>query len=365
MQRHERNCQNWAGSGPEDFPNAKAISDEAVLKYQEGKFGCWQCPIACGGLLRVTKGPYATEETVHKPEYETLCALGTLCLNDNVESIIKLNDICNRMGLDTISTGCAIAFAIECYENGIITKKDTGGIELTWGNHEAIVAMTEKIAKREGFGDILADGTKRAASKIGKGSEEFAIHISGQELPMHDPKLNPGLATTYQLDATPARHTLGSEGFLVPPAGLKLSKHERTVYTGRAEDHRKAASLMHVVNATGLCMFGYLSFDARYIPDAINAVTGWDVTMEELMEIGERIATVRHLFNLREGINPMKLKVPGRMLGKPPLSTGNLKGITVDSETMIKEYLHAMGWDAVTTKPSPERLKALGLEEMM
>ena len=125
----------------------------------------------------------------HKPEYETLCMFGTNCLNNNLDSIIMANDICNRYGLDTISAGAAIAMAIECYENGLITREDTGGIEMTWGNHKAIVAMTEKLARREGFGDILADGVKAAAEKIGKGADKFAMHIQGQEFPAHDPNM--------------------------------------------------------------------------------------------------------------------------------------------------------------------------------
>ena len=124
------------------------------------------------------------EEGAHKPEYETLAAFGSMCLNEDLESIIKLNDICNRYGLDTISAGATISFAIECYENGIISKKDTDGIELTWGNSEAIVNMTEKLARREGFGDVLADGTKIAAHKIGRGADKFAMQVQGQEVAM-------------------------------------------------------------------------------------------------------------------------------------------------------------------------------------
>ena len=133
-------------------------------------------------------GEYKYEAGAHKPEYETLAMFGSNCLNDNLESIIKVNDICNRYGLDTISAGASIAMAIECYENGIITKEDTEGLELTWGNHRAIVEMTEKLARREGFGDILADGVKAAAERIGKGAEQYAMHVQGQEFPAHDPK---------------------------------------------------------------------------------------------------------------------------------------------------------------------------------
>jgi len=221
------------------------------------------------------------------------------------------------------------------------------------------------LAKREGFGDILADGVKAAAEKIGKGAEEFAIHIGGEEVPMHDPKFTPGLSPTYQLDATPGRHTQGGE-MIAPPAGLEIEKPEDiTVYTGRAEAQKKLVDIMHIVNATGICMFGHISFDAQAIPDFLAAVTGWDIDMDELLKTGERIGAVRHLFNLREGHNPLKLKIPGRVLGIPPLKEGNVRDITVNSQTLIKEYMALVDWDPETTQPSDKKLKELGLEDMV
>jgi len=353
--------KNWGDAGSEAFKTAAAISDDAVIAYQERKYACWHCPIACGGHVKVSSGAFAS--TGHKPEYETLGTFGTMCLNDNVEAIIKANEICNRSGLDTISAGVAITFAIECYENGLITKKDTDGIELKWGNAEAMIAMTEKLAKREGFGDILADGVKIAAEKIGKGSEQYAIHVAGQELPMHDPKFTPGLTTTYILDATPGRHTQGGE-MVAPPAGIDIPKFDRQIYTGRAQSQRTLVNLMHVVNAAGLCMFGYISLDVNSIPEFMSAVTGWNYTLDECQEAGERIATIRHAFNLREGHNPLNLKVPGRMIGRPPLHRGPLKDISIDMETMIKEYLELLDWDPVTMVPSQKSLKNLGLDEV-
>jgi aldehyde:ferredoxin oxidoreductase len=354
--------KNWGGAGPVDYPNAKQISDDAVVAYQDKRFACTQCPIACGGLMSVPGGKYRLKEG-HKPEYETLASFGSMTLNDDIESIIKLNEICNRAGLDTISAGSSIAFAVECFENSILTTADTDGIDLHWGNAEGVVAMTEKLAKREGLGDILADGVKVAAEKIGNGSEEFAIHIHGQEVPMHDPKHTPGLAPTYQLDATPARHTQGGE-LVQPPSGLDIGEHDREDYAGRAADQQKLVNMMHVVNATGLCMFGYISLDAQSIPDFMSSVTGWDVDMDECLETGERIGTLRHLFNLREGLNPREFKVPGRVLGNPPLEKGNVRGLTVDLDFMAKEYLELMDWDVETTQPSERRLRELGLADL-
>ena len=176
----ESPVKNWGGTG-EDFPNAAAVSDGSVVARQKKKYACFGCPIACGGEVTVDSSPYACE--THKPEYETLCAFGALCLNDNLESIIKINDICNRAGLDTISTGASVAFAIECYENGIVGKDDTGGIDLTWGNHQAIVALTEQIARREGFGALLADGVLRASERSEKVRSGMPCTWGGRNYP--------------------------------------------------------------------------------------------------------------------------------------------------------------------------------------
>jgi aldehyde:ferredoxin oxidoreductase len=353
--------KNWGGVGVVDLPDIAAIGGEAVIGRQREKYACWRCPIGCGGLMRRGR-QYGYAEGVHKPEYETLAAFGTMCLNNNLESIIMANDICNRYGLDTISAGCTIAFAIECYENGLITKADTGGIELTWGNHGGIVAMTERMAKREGFGDVLADGVKVAAEKIGKGADQYAIHIQGQEIPMHDPKFGFDLTATYRLDPTPARHTQGREG-LAPP-GL-LPAFDRKSFGGRGGAHKVGSNFIHVMNCAGMCLFLYLCLpDVNAVTEFINAVTGWETTTDELLKTGERIANVRQAFNIREGLNPLQFSVPGRALGKPPQKVGPLAGVTVDEDIMVKEYLAAMDWDAKTAKPSKKKLLELGLEDL-
>jgi aldehyde:ferredoxin oxidoreductase len=361
--------RNWGGAGPVDFPRERAekISDDSVITLQQKRYGCWRCPISCGGWLKVSAGKYALsarkDHISHKPEYETLWAFGTNLLNDDLESVVKANEICNEYGLDTISVGATIAFAIECYEQGIITRQHTDGLELAWGNDEAIIALSEKIARREGFGDVLADGVKIAAEKIGNGAERYAIHVHGEELPGHDPRFMPALATTYLMDATPGRHTQG--GAWAPP-GIKVrSSRMKYVYEGRAEDHYKLMTAMHVVNAAGLCMFGYFTQNVEMIPKQLEAVTDWDYTPDDLYETGMRIATMRHVFNLREGHNPLTRTVPGRMVGTPPLEEGKLKGITVDYETMSKELLEFVGWDVHTTIPSEESLRRLDMEFLL
>ncbi len=347
--------KNWVGAGPVDFRTARKISDDAVIAEQERKYFCWQCTIGCGGHMKAKPG---RAKVSHKPEYETLCAAGTLCLNDDLESIIHLNDIVNAYGLDSISAPCTIAFAIDLYEHGIIGRADTDGLDLKWGNGEAIVALAGKMARREGFGAVLADGVKKAAERIGRGSEQFAIHVMGQEVPMHDPRFNPGLAISYQMDATPARHTQGSE--MIAHSDFQFPPYDKYDYQAKGDMHKKIMAIMHVVNAAGLCMFGYLSYPLQSIPDFLNAVVGWDTTLDELLVTGERIANVRHAFNLREGHNPLRFQVPGIMLGNPPLRQGLVRDVTIDTVTQTRDYLRAMAWDYETAMPSRARLEKLG-----
>jgi aldehyde:ferredoxin oxidoreductase len=358
--------KNWGGAGTVDFPSevARRISDETVTSLEGYKaYACWGCPIACGGKVVQKSGKFALElndGVGHKPEYETLCMFGTNLLNDDLASIVKLNEICNNLGLDTITVGAVIGYVIECYENGLLTKKDTDGLEMTWGNAEAIVALTEKIGQREGFGDLLADGVRVAWEKLDRIGTEYAIHIQGEEVPAHDPRYTPGLATTYLLTATPGRHTQGGE--LLEPVGLELPEMDKYVYTGQSDTHWRMMTAVEVCNAAGLCMFGYLSYPIQAIPEQLAAVTGWEFNMDDLFKTGMRIYTMRHAFNLREGINPLARNVPGRLVGEPPLTEGNVKGVAVDYRTLIAEFLEFVGWDGRTTVPSEKSLRNLGME---
>ena len=354
--------KNWAGVAVIDLPDYKKISGEPVLEKQARKYACWRCPIACGGHMEESTGEYDYGKEAHKPEYETLAMFGTNCLNSNLESIIKVNDICNRSGLDTISTGAAIAFAIECYENGIITEADTGGIEMTWGNHQSIVAMTEKLARREGFGDILADGVKAAAEKIGKGAGQYAMHIQGQEIPAHDPKVGLQWAIAYGMDATPARHCQGGEGPL--PPGV-TPEYDRSTLKGRGLPHKIGKTFSHAFNAAGVCMFVVGAFpDGEDFVESIRVITGWDVTMDDIHEIGERIANIRQAFNIREGLNARAFQIPDRIMGKPPKTVGPNPGVTLYEDDMYNEFLETMDWDLKTTRPSKKKLQELGLEDV-
>jgi aldehyde:ferredoxin oxidoreductase len=334
--------KNWGGIGIIDFPDVYGISGDAAIANVDRLDPCWHCPISCQSLLKAGTGEYKYPAGTRRIEYETQGAFGMLCLNNNTESLNMINYLCNDYGIDTISGGTIIAFAIECYENGILTKADTDGIDLTWGNHRACVAMTEKMVKREGIGDILADGVKVAAEKIGRGAEQFAVHIGGQELGMHDPKLSrPGGtgAARYQMDATPGRHTAG-----FGPGSFRG----------------------HVVNAVGICMMGAGAVPSgrNFLVDYMDAVTGWERSMQELLKCGERIGTMRHVFNLREGINPLRWNVHPRIIGDPPQTEGPLAGVRADIEAQVYWLLGALDWDRITTKPSKQKLLSLGLNDV-
>lgn len=351
--------KNWGGAGTEDFvEGAKALEWDTIKSYQSRRYGCWRCTLACGGHTEVKEGKYAGVAH-HKPEYETAAAFGTMTLTADFPSLIKVNEQCNRYGLDTISAGAAIAFVVECFENNILTLEDTDGLAMNWNNEASIVAMLDKLGTREGFGDVIADGVKVAAEKIGKGSEQYAIHVQGQELPMHDPRFEPALGTTYVMDATPGRHTQGHEG-IVPP-GIDLDRGDKYDYTGKGDFHRSQAALMHVVNAAGICMFGYMTYGVNFLVDFMTAITGREWDVEKFVHTGERIGTLRHAFNLREGLNPLDFNVPVRMIGEPPIETGNLRGVTVDLKTLTREYMEAADWDTKTSRPSDKKLEALGL----
>jgi len=355
-------AKNWAGTAVVDFPDYKEISGEPVIAQQERKYGCWRCPIACGGLMKASTGEYQYQAGIHKPEYETLAMFGSNCLNSNLESIIKVNDICNRYGLDTISAGACIAFTIECYENGLITKKDTDGLEMTWGNHRSIVAMTEKMAKREGFGAIIADGVKIASEKIGRGSEKYAMHIGGQEIPAHDTRGGHGFAIGYGAEPTPARHTQAGE--FPHPEGA-LPQYDGQTFKGRGEPHKIGSTIYHAMNASGCCMIVYgdgLGYFDQFV-ESIGVITGRDVTREEVLKAGERVDNIRQAFNIREGVK-LPFEFPDRMMGIPPKKVGPRAGITLKRDEIFSEYLTAMDWGLNSCKPSKEKLLELGLDDV-
>jgi aldehyde:ferredoxin oxidoreductase len=366
--------KNWLGIAYQDFPMSRKsskISDDYVIKYQVKKFACANCVVACGGIMEVKEGEYAVAHT-HKPEYETAAAFGAMTLNDNIESIIMANDLCNRYGFDTISAGVTIAFALECFEKGALTAKEADGLELTWGNHKAIIQLLRKMGTREGIGEVFADGVKVAAQKIGKGTEQYAIHVAGQEIPMHDPRLSPSFGTTYCTDPTPARHTQGGAaffemGFLKTDfyAQYNLPELKRYDYENKGKLHVLQSNYMHLINCAGMCLFYPLMYQDLPLVDMINAVTGWNLSLAQALRVGDRIHTLRHCFNLREGFSPKDFQLPPRAAGIPPLTAGPIKGVTIDIDTLIKKFYLEKGWDPITGIPSEKALQELGLKEMI
>jgi aldehyde:ferredoxin oxidoreductase len=358
--------KNWGGAGIADFPAGQQLSGDNFNAKMKKKYACWHCPLACGAESFASENPkYPYPESTHRPEYETAASFGTMTLNGDLESLIWVNHLCNQFGVDTIAAGATVAFAIECYENGLITKEDTDGIELRWGNTDGIIALLHKIGKREGVGEIFADGVAKAAEKIGPASKRFAIAIAGEELPMHDPKLNPEYYTTYKLDPTPARHTQ-YEGSARPEWGIAPRNRDKAVAEGRGLHHKGSSEFMHVVNATGMCQFIMSAAPNNRIPQWINMTTGWDMTNEEALKAGERIANLRLAFSVREGDLVTKRYVPGRVWGGEgeALQAGPHAGFTLDVQTLEKEYLEACDWDPETSKPSRRKLESLGLKDV-
>jgi aldehyde:ferredoxin oxidoreductase len=360
--------KNWGGVGIVDFPaeiSKKIDGGSAINPRMEKSYGCWRCPMACGAeSVESTNEKYPYPHHTHRPEYEAMGAFGTMNLMADPDALIYANHLCNEYGFDVISAGGAVSMAIECYENGIITKEDTDGLEMRWGRDEEIIEFLKMMGERRGLGAVFADGVVAAAKKLGRGSDAYAMHIGGQELPMHDPKLKPDYHTTYKLDPTPGRHTQyeGNKRIGTVPEAPSDFK----VYAGRGEHHKGASEYMHVVNSGGMCQFVMMAANTSNIPEWLNAVTGWDVNLDEIMEIGERIANLRMAYEVREGGNPRKRAVPTRVTGETTEAThtGPLQGVKLDTETLEVDFLRACDWDTETCKPSRSKLDSLGLPEV-
>jgi aldehyde:ferredoxin oxidoreductase len=330
--------------------------------------------IRCGGIVKLDEGPYRGIET-RLPEYETLVSFGNMCLNEDVQSIIKAEDLCDRYGIDTISTGNVIAFAMECFEKGIITKEDTEGIDLNWGNSWAIIAVLEQLVKREGFGAALSDGVRKAAKKIGKGSDQLAIHIGGQELPYHDFRFEPpGRGMTYISDPTPSRHERFTAGQLLQ-LGVPLGPEQELQpepetdpagYQALGQLYATGSKYYEFFVSCGMCAFAMGASATFPLVDIISAATGWDFTAGELLKTGERIQTNRQAFNFREGVRPQDFEVPARMK-EPPAFQGPMKGddIEYDHKAIRAAYYDAMQWNPETGEPSKKRLDELGLKTIL
>ena len=364
--------KNWKGSN-EDFDRERSanLSPEVFTDTMVVKYHCYSCPLGCGGLM-AKNSPWPGG---HKPEYESVMALGGLLLNDDAESIYRMNDMLNRAGMDTISAGGTVAFAMECYEKGLLTREDTGGLELSWGNSAAIVALVEKIIRREGIGDLLADGSKVAAQKIGRNAEQLAMHAGGQELGMHDGRYDPGFALHYCAEPTPGRHTIGSQMYYemfrlwekipdLPDVSLIYTKGSK--YDAEKDKIAAAAAcsrFMNILNGTGACLFGaLLGVERLPLFEWLNAATGWHRSPADYMAIGERIQTLKQAFNIRHGVEPKSFKANSRTLGIPPQTRGANAGRSVAVESMMRAYWQQFGWDPATGRPGEAVLKRWGIK---
>ncbi|HHX75456.1 MAG TPA: aldehyde ferredoxin oxidoreductase, partial [Firmicutes bacterium] len=354
--------KNWGGVGILDIGPEKAelLGAANLDKHKVKKYACFNCPLGCGAEYKVTTGRWPLEQT-ERPEYETSASFGALLLNSDEDVVLKCNEICNRYGLDTISTGATVAWAMECYNNGVLTQEELDGIDLTWGNGEAIVALTQKIAAQEGCGAVLAHGSAYAAQKWGKG-EEYLQVASGIELPMHDSRLGPGLARTYQYDPTPGRHVKGGIG-LGQAFGAIPNKYD---FSNTGEMDVAATASQEVENCAGFCTFMSMGGIRDAKEQYLEAVTGWTFTREDSYRAGLRILNMRHAFNLREGLKPADFTLSPRAAGKPPLTEGPLKGVEIDTEQLAKNFFTTVEWDMETGKPSLASLQRLGgLDEVI
>ncbi|NIN53494.1 MAG: aldehyde ferredoxin oxidoreductase [Nitrososphaeria archaeon] len=353
------------------FEGAEVISGETMTETMlKSRQSCYGCPLACIRLVEVREGPYAGDFR-DGPEYETLASLGSFCMNDDLASIAMANHLCNLHSLDTISTGVVIAFAMECCEKGIITEKDMGGISLSWGNGAAIIKMIEKITHREGVGDLLAEGVMRAAEKLGQGAQQYAMHVKGLEIPMHEPRGKKGLGLAYATSSRGAVHLDGPHDTsferdnVIPELGI-VKGLSRFALEGKAEITKKSQDLHSVINSLIICRFtSWPPYRPVTVTDIVNItryVTGWDFTVEELMKVGERGFNLSRVFNLREGATKDDDTLPQRFTKSMP--TGASSGQTLppdDLKEMLEIYYGIRGWDVETGVPTETKLRELDL----
>ena len=362
------------------FEGAEKITGETMKDtIGVGQGTCFACRIACKRKVKAEE-PYVVDPEYGAPEYESMAALGSLCMNDNLVSIAKANELCNKYGIDTISTGNVIAFSMECYEKGLVTTSDTEGIKLTWGSYQTIIELVEKISMREGFGNLLAEGVRRAAEKIGKESQQFAMHVKGLEIAMHEPRGKKGLGLSYATanrggchNASPPDDVWGEgdlEGKLAPEIGLDSTIARHRLYMGpeKAKEVVIGQNWWEVIKRLGACSFTIypagISIDT--LIDIISSVTGWEVTPKELISVGERVWNLCRAFNVREGIGRKDDILPKRFA--EPLPNGLYKGEAIPKdafENLVDNYYEYRGWDKKTGIPTREKLEELGLKEVV
>ncbi len=358
--------KNWTLGSWEDGAAKTCGQMLDQTTYFAGHHACYACPVRCGKDAKVPIGPFEGK-TGHAPEYETAAGFGANLLNDDLVSIIAVNDICNRYGIDTIEAANAVALAIECYENGLLTAKDTDGIKLKWGMSEDLIPLVLKIAlKEEGIGELLGKGVKTASEEIGGLAKEFAIQTKGLSYAMHDPRAYTTMVANYATANRGACHleALGyfSEGGAFPAKCINFyKKTEHHGYEGKAEYAVRLQDFMCLFNALGLCKFIMLGHITHEIMrDWINAVTGWNLTTEEVRLTGERLFNLKRMYNVKLGISRKDDVLPQRLL-MHDRKTGAAAGSIPHYPKIMHDYYKYRKWSNEGI-PTTEKLKELEIE---
>jgi aldehyde:ferredoxin oxidoreductase len=383
--------QNYQGGLPTKnystgvFDNHEKISgttmyEEVLAGVKEGKQDrkgretCYACVIRCKRVVDIPEGKYPVDPLYGGPEYETCATFGSYCMIDDLVAVCKANELCNKYGMDTIACGATIAWAMECFEAGILSKDDTGGLEIKFGDAEIMVKLVQMIADREGFGEILADGSAKAAKKLGKGTN-FLITCKGSEAPAHMPQLKRSLALIYATnpfgaDHESSEHDVASEEPTFEnfkerqnTLGLMTPQPVKSLGSGKVEFVRKTQQFYSFMDSIGLCAFAWGSAWQLYGPqqavELVKAVTGWDVTIDELLKVGERRINMMRVFNAKEGIDRASDVLPEKFF--TPLKGGPSDGLTLnreDFETALNEYYKQSGWNdnGIPTRQILEKL---------
>lgn len=354
------------------------ISAEYIQEagYYLGKTSCWACPVACRKETEVKEGPFRSQGKVHGPEYETLGSIASNCGVNNPEAAIRASELCDRLGIDSISAGVTIAWAMECADRGVMPR-EVDGIRLEFGNGETVCRLVEMISRRKGLGDTLAEGVERAAARVGQGSEEWAVHGKGQEVAAQDPRgYKIGAALGYAVGPTGGDHIQMEHDFQFENPATKFFKDMQALGVlhpvdsmdlGPEKTHLFAINqkIWSLYNCLDICLFvsapGH-TFTLRHIRDILEAVTGWETSQAELLKAGERALTMARVYNFREGLSAQDDKLPKRLL--EPLRRGPAEGNRVDSELLeqaIHDYYVLMGWSPDEGVPYPITLESLGL----
>jgi aldehyde:ferredoxin oxidoreductase len=348
------------------FPEVEQIHSGIMKDTMWGGMrGCYACHLRCKKVVHFEE-PYRVDAAYSGPEYETIAALGSNCGVTNIKAMVKANERCSAYSLDTISTGNTIAFAMECFERGLLTTKDTDGIELRFGNDEAMLKVIELITRREGFGDFLAEGTARMTRKIGKESEEFAIQVKGLEAGMHEPRLKPGLGYGFMLNPHGADHCWGMHDDALENPAVMKGYQAFGIFDPVSPDEmgpRKVALLrlsqINSIIGDSLVTCGFLPYEWDIKVKVLNAVTGWNTSLTELIRMAERVLTMARLFNLQQGLSAADDVLPARFF--QPKTDGVLSDKPLDRakyEQGRSFYYALMGWDAQGV-PLPEKVEEL------